>query len=445
MGRGAGTVEPAPTMPLLLRAVPFIAAILLASSASEPAAATGADHAYAIRSAYAKLTETFYRTVDARTIADGARAAIAKAVRGHGTAGSPPPGEDPASILAAIDAARARSTLSETALTYAALGGMARAVHDKYTAFLSPRELHDFTAPLNPAHLFGIGVLLAEDEATHDVRASYVPPGTPADGAGIRPGDVFDAIDGVTVRRIGLQRTRAKLLGTRGTVVRVRMLRDGRPIAPYTIARADVHAPTVYQKLLPNKVGYIAVAAFGEPTAQEFGAAIARLRQQRASGYVIDLRFNGGGYVGAAVAIADTFIARGPIVSVSGRTGSQEYDADATAIAPKPMAILVNRYSASASEITAGALQDAGLATLVGDRTYGKGVVQELTYFNDGSALKVTTARYLTPRRRVIDGIGLAPDVAVAENKRARLGEPAADAQLAAALRIISGKIVSAR
>jgi len=220
----------------------------------------------------------------------------------------------------------------------------------------------------------------------------------------------------------------------------VRMLRDGKTREEFSIARAEVHAPTVYQKLLPNGIGYIAVGVFGEPTAEEFGAALRKLQHQNARAYVIDLRNNGGGYVNAAVAIAGHFIHSGPIVSVAARSGTTQFDADANADEPRPVAVLVNHYSASASEITAGALQDSGVATLVGDRTYGKGVVQELTYNTDGSAMKVTTARYLTPRNRIIDGIGLLPDVSVKENAHARFGDPAGDAQLAAAIGVVQAK-----
>jgi carboxyl-terminal processing protease len=221
------------------------------------------------------------------------------------------------------------------------------------------------------------------------------------------------------------------------------MLRDGKEQTAIAITRAEVHAPTVYQKLLPNGIGYIAVGVFGEPTADEFESALKRLQDQNARGFVIDLRNNGGGYVRAAVAIADHFIRSGPIVSVAERAGTTEFDADALAIETRPVVVLVNHYSASASEITAGALQDAGAATLVGSRTYGKGVVQQLTYNTDGSAMKITTARYLTPHKRIIDGKGLDPDLAVNENDHARFGDPAKDAQLAAAIGIVQNKSVA--
>jgi C-terminal peptidase prc len=398
-----------------------------------------------LRNGYRALTATFYRGVAPAKLVAGARGGIADAFRTakRRVPAFPParPGVDNVGqIAAAVAAGRQAGGLSETALTYAALDGMAHAAADRYTVFLTPKQLQGFEEPLNPPHVFGIGVLLQQDEKTKDTSAAYVAPGTPAEAAGVQNGDVFDTIDGASVRGLDVPHVRAMLLGRAGTTVRVRVLRDGTTRDELAIVRAEVHAPTVYQKLLPNGIGYIAVGVFGEPTAEEFGAALRHLQHQNARAFVIDLRNNGGGYVNAAVGIADHFIHSGPIVSIAERSGTTEYDADANADEQRPVAVLVNHYSASASEIAAAALQDAGVATLVGSRTYGKGVVQQLTYNVDGSAMKVTTARYLTPRNRVIDGIGLVPDVAVNENDHARFGDPAADAQLAAAIGIVQGK-----
>jgi len=430
-------------MPRLARAVAaLIAAFVLVGPASSDALSL--QHLDDVQHGYRALTQTFYRGVEPAKLVSGARSGIADALRKH--KGTPPAfsaraGDGAlAQIVASIDRARGRGGLTETDLTFAALAGMARASGDRYTVFLTPKELTGFQGPLNPPHVFGIGVLLQQDEKTKDVSAAYVAPGTPAEGAGILNGDVFDAVDGVGVRGLDVPHVRAKLLGHVGTVVRVRVLRDGKPHDEFSIVRAEVHAPTVYQKLLPNGIGYIAVGVFGEPTAEEFGVALKHLQRQNARAYIIDLRNNGGGYVNAAVAIADHFIHSGPIVSVAERSGTTRFNADANADETHPVAVLVNHYSASASEITAGALQDAGVATLVGSRTYGKGVVQQLTYNADGSAMKVTTARYLTPRNRLIDGIGLAPDVNVIENEHAHFGDPAKDAQLAAAIGVVQAK-----
>jgi C-terminal peptidase prc len=428
--------------PRILAGTVALAAVL-AVMAPVSSDALSMQHLDDVRNGYRALTKTFYRGVAPEKLLAGARGGIVAAYRKKGRpAPAFPiarPGEDAlAQIVASIDGAR--GTLAETDLTFAALDGMAKAAGDKYTVFLTPKDLHGFEAPLNPAHIFGIGVVLQQDEATKDVGAAYVAPGTPADVAGVQNGDVFDAVDGKSVRGLDVAHVRALLLGRAGTVVRVRLLRDGKARDEVPITRAEVHAPTVYQKLLPNGIGYIAVGVFGEPTAEEFGAALRHLQRQNARAYVIDLRNNGGGYVNAAVAIAGHFIHSGPIVSVAARSGTTQFDADANADETRPVAVLVNHYSASASEITAGALQDAGVATLVGSRTYGKGVVQELTYNGDGSAMKVTTARYLTPRNRIIDGIGLAPDLSVTENPHARYGDPAADAQLAAAISVVQSK-----
>jgi C-terminal peptidase prc len=420
------------------------AALVFAFAWAAPSEALTLQHLDDVRNGYRALTTTFYRGVAPAKLIAGARAGLAEALRKSGQTAPPfasRSGDDAlAQIVASIDASRGRGKLSETDLTYAALAGMARASGDRYTVFLSPKELTGFQTPLNPPHVFGIGVLLQQDETTKDVSAAYVAPGTPADGAGVQNGDVFEAVDGTSVRGEDVAHVRARLLGKTGTVVRVRLLRDGKTHEELSIVRAEVHPPTVYQKLLPNGIGYIAVGVFGEPTAEEFGAAIKHLQQQNARAYVIDLRNNGGGYVNAAVAIAGHFIHSGPIVSVAERSGTTVFDAEANADVSRPVAVLVNHYSASASEITAGALQDAGVATLVGSRTYGKGVVQQITYNTDGSAMKVTTARYLTPRNRIIDGIGLVPDVTVNENAHPRFGDPAADAQLAAAIGVVQNK-----
>ena len=426
---------------ILAATAAFVAALALVAPASSDALSR--QHLDDVRNGYRALTKTFYRGVTPEKLLAGARNGIAAAYRKKGrTAPAFPsarPGEDAlAQIVASVDAAR--GAVAETDVTFAALDGMARAAGDKYTVFLTPRDLRGFEGPLNPSHIFGIGVVLQQDETTKDVSAAYVAPGTPADAAGVQNGDVFDAVDGKSVRGLDVAHVRAKLLGRTGTTVRVRVLRDGSVHEEFSIVRAEVHAPTVYQKLLPDGIGYIAIGVFGEPTAEEFGAALKHLQHQNARAYVIDLRNNGGGYVNAAVAIAGHFIHSGPIVSVAARSGTTQFDADANADETRPVAVLVNHYSASASEIAAGALQDAGVATLVGSRTYGKGVVQELTYNTDGSAMKVTTARYLTPRNRIIDGIGLVPDISVSQNAHARYGDPAADAQLAAAIGVVQSK-----
>ncbi|MEO7039999.1 MAG: S41 family peptidase, partial [Candidatus Elarobacter sp.] len=152
------------------------------------------------------------------------------------------------------------------------------------------------------------------------------------------------------------------------------------------MTRETIHQPSVTSRMLPGNVGYVDLAVFGSTTAQELNLALKRLDSEGAKAYVLDLRSNGGGYLNAAVDVSSKFISTGPIVSVKSRAGSDtEYDAENTAIAPRPLAVLVNQYTASASEITAGAIQDSGVGTLVGVKTFGKGVVQTIFPLPDRS------------------------------------------------------------
>ncbi len=166
------------------------------------------------------------------------------------------------------------------------------------------------------------------------------------------------------------------------------------------------------------------------------------MQQEGARALVLDLRDNGGGYLEAAVAVSSKFIPSGPIVSVESRASNiTTLDADNTAIAPLPLVVLVNGYTASASEITSGAIQDSSVGTIMGTKTFGKGVVQTIFPMPDGSAIKVTTARYLTPRNRDINHLGITPDVVVTENKRPQFGQPAKDDQLTHAIQFLDDKL----
>ena len=156
----------------------------------------------------------------------------------------------------------------------------------------------------------------------------------------------------------------------------------------------------------------------------------------------MDLRDNGGGYLNAAVDVSSKFIPAGPIVSVESRASQiTTLEANNTAIDPLPLVVLVNKYTASASEITSGAIQDSSVGTIMGEKTFGKGVVQTIFPLPDGSAVKITTARYLTPRNRDINHLGITPDVVVVENKAPQFGNPAKDAQLTQAIQYLNSKL----
>jgi carboxyl-terminal processing protease len=215
--------------------------------------------------------------------------------------------------------------------------------------------------------------------------------------------------------------------------------------APITITRAKIHQLSVYEKMLPNKIGYVALTVFGKETGNELAAALDRLQREGARAIVLDLRDNGGGYLEAAVAVSSKFIPSGPIVSVESRASNiTTLDADNTAIPPLPLAVLVNGYTASASEITSGAIQDSSVGAIVGTKTFGKGVVQTIYPLPDGSAVKVTTARYLTPRNRDINHLGITPDIVITENKHPQFGTPTKDDQLTRAIQYLDDRLAHA-
>ena len=435
----------------LFRRAAFVAAILFAVPAALPAAQQGLASGDLLQS-YELLTTTYYSKVEVQAVLDGARKALTAELQRRGSTvtlpilhARPTSGENVAQIAAEI--ARAQSAIHEpeTLLTYTAIRGMAAALGDQYTAFFTPDEFQKFNQALDPLKISGIGVLIEPDPATKYIRALYVVPGTPADRAGIQSGDDFLSVDGTSTKGLTQEDAVKLLRGAAGTVVKLEVQRDGTQLGTLPITRSDVQPPTVIYKMLPEKIGYVAILTFGRETPDQFAEALTRLEAQGVRGYVLDLRNNGGGYVNSALDISSKFINNEALLTVEER-GSRVYTVQAPQDArpPKPMTILVNRYTASASEITAGALQDDGIGVLVGEKTYGKGVMQSLTQLPDGAAIKITTAHYLTPKNHDINLKGIEPDFAVTENKNARFGDANNDAQLQAAIAILSKKIAAA-
>jgi carboxyl-terminal processing protease len=252
-------------------------------------------------------------------------------------------------------------------------------------------------------------------------------------------------IDGKSTKGLTTDQDAKLLRGDKGTVVKLTVERGGTELPAIAVTRDTIHQPSVYSKLLDGGIGYARLTVFGQNTADELTTALNKLQAEGAKAYVLDLRDNGGGYLNSAIDVSSKFISSGPIVSVESRGGNDtQYDAENTAIPPKPLAVLVNRYTASASEITSGAIQDDGVGALIGEKTYGKGVVQTIHPLPDGSAVKITSARYLTPRGRDINLIGIQPDIVTLEPRTAKLGDPLTDPQLQSAVTYLEGKIASA-
>ncbi len=430
------------------------ASFLLGASVLPSGAASGLSSLESdeLQVSYSLVTAEFYRKVDPQTLLDGAHQQLIAYLEKSGVKSPNVP-----VVRATVDqGANARglerevssvvneygSRLGSRPLTYAAIAGILASVNDKYTTFLTPKQYADLNETLDGGNFSGVGIAIQVDDATKLLRVSDVIQNGPAEKAGVKPGDIIVAIDGKTTRGLTTEEDSKLLRGQEGTVVQITIQRDGATLPDTSITRAIIHQPSVYSRMLDGGIGYARLTVFGATTAAELSRALDKLQAQGAKAYILDLRDNGGGYLNSAIEVSSKFIASGPIVMVEARGGNNtQYDAEDTAIPPKPLAVLVNGYTASASEITSGAIQDNGVGELIGEKTYGKGVVQSIHPLPDGSAVKITSARYLTPRGRDINQTGITPDIVTAEPKDARYGDLATDAQLRSAITYLQSRI----
>jgi carboxyl-terminal processing protease len=341
--------------------------------------------------------------------------------------------------LAAVQTRYAKIAPRQT-YTEVALAGMLGGLGDPYTTYLSPKEIRSLDEQLRGGNFGGIGVYIVQDQKTKAILVDPIE-GNPAIKAGVRPGDAILAVDGHPVTGQSLDEVEREIRGPLGTrvqlTVRRRATNQRQTIA---VTRAEVHVPSVQAKI-ENGISYVRLADFGSSSAEEVRNAFLAAQKRDVHGYILDLRNNGGGLLDAAVDISSLFIPQGPIVSTIDRAGDKDVrDATGRMIDAKPLVVLVNRYTASASEITAGAIQDYRVGTLVGEKTFGKGVVQSLYTMPDNGALKITTARYVTPKGRDIQHKGIVPDIIVSQPVDAPIIDTPADKQLAAAKSIIEKK-----
>lgn len=430
----------------------FASALVQLPAASAPPAHLSAVDASEIAASYMRLTGEYYKAITPQEILNSVHTELGARLKESnvkGTIPSPRASEDASSNVHAIDleveaAQRAAgSKIGGHDLSYSAISGIMKSANDRYTVFLTPKEYAALNQGLDGGDFGGTGIVIQLDDQSKFISVSNVVPGGPADRAGIQQDDLITAIDGVTTKAMPINAASSHLRGKEGTTVTLSIMRDGKLLpSPVTLTRAKIHQMSVYDKLLPNKIGYVALTVFGKDTGAELATALDRLQQRGARAIVMDLRGNGGGYLDAAVAVSSKFISTGPIVSVESRASNiTTLEADNTAIAPMPLAVLVNGMTASASEITSGAIQDSGVGAIIGTKTFGKGVVQTIYPLPDGSAVKITTARYLTPRNRDINHLGITPDIVLDENKGARFGDPTRDTQLQRAVQYLGDRL----
>ncbi|HSX15718.1 MAG TPA: S41 family peptidase [Candidatus Saccharimonadales bacterium] len=307
--------------------------------------------------------------------------------------------------------------------------GLAGAANDPYTEFFTPKEAKDFNGMLEGVNLTGIGVELDQDKDGNIVVMSPLD-GSPASAAGIRAKDVIIAIDGNSTAGLTVNAAVAKIRGTKGTDVTLRVLRGSQTL-DFTITRDTISVPTATSKILDDGTGYLQISQFSSDTFELVQKAVASFQQNGVRKIVLDLRDNPGGEVDSAQDIASLWLPDNALIMQERRGNTVVDSTRATGTNPlkgMPTVVLVNAGSASAAEITALALKDGGAATIIGEKSYGKGVVQQVLPFSDGSELKVTIARWYSPKGTSIDHKGITPDQTVAAGD-----DPTADPQLGAA------------
>jgi carboxyl-terminal processing protease len=299
--------------------------------------------------------------------------------------------------------------------SYEAIRGMLATLDDPYTRFLDPREFKEMQIDTS-GELSGVGIQLSLDKDTKELVVVSPIEGSPASRAGVMPKDVIVSIDGKSTKGMSTEDAVKLIRGQAGTKVTIQLRRAGKVIdTPLTRERIELHAVEhqVNTSGDGTKVGYIRLKQFNANAAKDMAAAVKDLEGKKVQGYVLDLRSNPGGLLMASIAIARQWLDEGIIVSTKTRDGIQDTKrANGRALTKRPLVILVNEGSASASEILSGALQDNKRAVLVGQKTFGKGLVQSVRGLSDGSGMTVTIAKYLTPSGRDIHKHGIDPDVA---------------------------------
>ncbi len=327
--------------------------------------------------------------------------------------------------------------LTDSYLLYSALNGMICAINDPFSIALSPEDVQIFKEQLGASDYGGVGIYLEAD--WHNNRQlTVIEPieGTPAALKGVRPGDKIMAIDGKKTSSLDMDTAAAMIRGKVGSVVILSMQRDGKNFE-VALQRTNIHVPSVNGKMLPNRIGYLRVRFFGSETTQEFGTALNDLVKDGAQALIVDLRNNGGGYIDAAIGLCSEFLPHKSLITsvVNPRLNFNEpHFSNSKNINKLPLIILANRFSASASEITSGAMKDYRRALIIGETTYGKGSVQSLQLFNDGGALKLTMAHYLTPKDKDIHLKGIEPDIKFESRPTNKIGSDN-DLQLKLAIR----------
>jgi carboxyl-terminal processing protease len=322
-----------------------------------------------------------------------------------------------------------------------AVTGMVEALGDQFSGYMDPQTYAFLNDDLE-GEIEGIGVVIRTDEETTEIEVVGVLDGAPAKAAGILPGDVFYAVNGTTVLGMSQLELAGEVRGPEGTDVMITM-RRGDDLIDFTITRARIVIPNVESEVLEDEFGYIKLNQFSATARQDIDAALVAMNINSLNGLILDFRDNPGGYLNSAVDVASAFIREGTIVTEAFSEQDQRvFEATGDfADVQVPIVVLVNEGSASASELVAGAMQDRGVATIMGMTTFGKGTVQTWHDLINGGGVRLTIARWLTPNGQWIHENGIQPDIVV-EWTPESYDDPN-DIQLDAAIEFLQGVEVS--
>ncbi len=290
---------------------------------------------------------------------------------------------------------------------------MLQTLEDPYTRFLPPEQYQSLQTNTS-GELLGVGLQIAKDDENHYLRVIAPIEGSPAERAGLSPKDEITTINGVSTQAFSLDEAAARMRGPAGTIVTLGIERVGAAPFEVNLTRERINLNPVVSELHTEnnqKIGYIRLGQFNGNAVEDIRQALIKLERQGTDGYILDLRNNPGGLLQAGIEIARLWLSQGTIVYTVNRQGILEsFDAGTAALTQKPLVLLVNGGTASASEILAGALQDNHRAKLVGETTFGKGLIQSLFDLNHGSGLAVTVAKYETPNHHDINKLGITPN-----------------------------------